>query len=121
MTAFVASHWWPTNPGHVLVIPNAHIENLYEFPAELGADLMATTQQIALALKSAYDCDGISTRQHNEPAGDQDVWHFHQHVFPRWFGDRLYERHGERTPADPVEVDRRAELLRAQLKPTRPT
>ena len=38
MTAFVASHWWPGNPGHVLVIPNVHIENLYEFPPELGTD-----------------------------------------------------------------------------------
>ncbi|MER5390020.1 RtcB family protein [Saccharopolyspora sp. NPDC002686] len=29
-------------------------------------------------------------RQHNEPAGDQDVWHHHVHVFPRYPGDDLY-------------------------------
>ena len=28
VTAFVASHWWPNNPGHVLIIPNEHFENL---------------------------------------------------------------------------------------------
>lgn len=115
MTAFVASHWWPENPGHVLVIPNLHIENLYEFPPALGADLITVTQQVAIAMKAAYGCHGVSTRQHNEPAGDQDVWHFHQHVFPRWAGDRLYERHRERAPAIASEIDRRAKSLRSHL------
>jgi histidine triad (HIT) family protein len=115
MTAFVASHWWPANPGHVLVIPNMHIENIYEFPPELGNDLMATTRRVAVAMKAAYGCDGVSTRQHNEPAGDQDVWHFHQHVFPRWLGDRLYERHAERASANRDDVDQRAAAMREQL------
>lgn len=116
MTAFVASHWWPANPGHVLVVPAMHFENIYDFPPALGADLVGVTQRVALAMKAAYGCDGVSTRQHNEPAGDQDVWHFHQHVFPRWTGDRLYERHRERTPASRVEVDRCAALLREHLE-----
>ena len=41
-------------------------------------------------MKSGYGCDGVSTRQHNEPAGYQDVWHYHLHVFPRFAGDELY-------------------------------
>jgi histidine triad (HIT) family protein len=41
-------------------------------------------------MKAAFECDGISTRQHNEPGGMQEVWHFHLHVFPRWEGDDLY-------------------------------
>jgi diadenosine tetraphosphate (Ap4A) HIT family hydrolase len=44
-------------------------------------------------MKDAYRCDGVSTRQHNEPAGDQDVWHLHVHVLPRHQGDQLYLRH----------------------------
>jgi len=115
MTAFVASHWWPGNHGHVLVIPNLHIENLYEFPPELGADLMSLTRRVAVAMKQAFGCDGVSTRQHNEPAGDQDVWHFHQHVFPRWSGDRLYERHAERAPAAAEDIADRAAALRSVL------
>lgn len=49
----------------------------------------------ALALKAALSCDGISTRQQNEPAGDQDVWHYHVHVFPRYADDGLYGSLGE--------------------------
>ena len=41
-------------------------------------------------MKAAFGCPGVSTRQHNEPAGDQEVWHYHLHVFPRFPGDGLY-------------------------------
>ena len=44
-------------------------------------------------MKEVYGCDGVSIRQHNEPAGDQTVWHYHLHVFPRYHGDELYASH----------------------------
>lgn len=103
--------WWPNNPGAVLVIPNDHYENVYDMPPSLGAPLQIAVRDAALAMKSAYGCPGVSTRQHNEPAGNQDVWHLHVHVFPRWEGDDLYGSHGEW--ADPGELRRRAEQLRA--------
>jgi histidine triad (HIT) family protein len=115
VTAFVASHWWPANPGHVLVIPNMHVENIYEIPHALGTPLLAATQRIALAFKRVDDCDGVSTRQHNEPAGNQDVWHYHQHVFPRFAGDRLYERHREKALAPEQSRAERAHRLRDAL------
>ncbi len=90
VTAFIGSHQWPHNPGHALIIPNQHYENIYDLPAELGAKIFAAAQQVALAMKHIYGCDGVSTRQHNEPAGNQDVWHYHLHVFPRYDGDNLY-------------------------------
>jgi len=115
ITAFVASHWWPNNPGHVLVIPNEHWENVYDIPPRLGEPILRATQRLALAMKSAYRCDGISTRQHNEPAGNQDMWHFHQHVFPRFEGDDLYLRHHERALAPDADRTTAAEQLRAAL------
>ena len=76
VTAFISAHQWPANRGHVVVVPNEHYENLYELPDALAAPIQSAARRIALALKSEYDCDGISTRQHNEPAGNQDVWHY---------------------------------------------
>ena len=58
--------------------------------ARAGCEIHETARRIALALKDAYSCDGISTRQHNEPGGNQEVWHYHVHVFPRYAGDGLY-------------------------------
>jgi histidine triad (HIT) family protein len=102
--------WWPRNPGSVLVIPVEHHENIYDLPPELAAPLQRAARAAALAMKEAFGCDGISTRQHNEPAGNQDVWHYHLHVFPRWDHDGLYGSRG--APADPAELSRRAALLR---------
>ena len=90
LTAFVAGKWWRTNPGHVIIIPNSHIENIYDLPSDIGHKIFDLSKKVALALKETYACDGVSTRQHNEPAGNQDVWHFHLHVFPRYEQDNFY-------------------------------
>lgn len=86
----VPTHYWGVNRGNCLIIPRQHFENIYTIDPQVGADLLRVSQRVALAMKQAFDCDGVSTRQHNEPAGNQDVWHFHQHIFPRYHGDGLY-------------------------------
>lgn len=90
VTAFISSHQWPRTHGHVIIIPNLHYENIYDLPLEVAAEIHAVSKSIALAMKSTYNCEGVSTRQHNEPAGNQDVWHYHLHVFPRYTDDELY-------------------------------
>lgn len=90
VTALISSHQWPNNHGHAIVIPNAHYENLYDLPLCLGARIHEVSRALALAMKETYHCEGTSTRQHNEPAGNQDVFHYHLHVFPRYTGDNLY-------------------------------
>jgi histidine triad (HIT) family protein len=102
-TAFVNARWWPNNAGHVLVVPNTHVENIYEVSPELAGHVHEAARRVALALKGAYDCDGVSTRQHNEPAGDQEIWHYHVHVFPRYSGDNLYARNAEHRYTTPEE------------------
>lgn len=111
---YVSPKWWPNNHGALLVIPTMHVENLYAIPDEIGTPLLRATRRAALALKAAYGCDGVSTRQHNEPAGNQDVWHFHIHVFPRYEGDRLYGNKG--SWADPDEMTQRAVQVRTAMQ-----
>ena len=89
-TALIASSWWPRNHGHVLVIPNAHYENLFDLPSEDAYRVHDLCREMAIALREVYGCEGVSTRQHNGPAGDQTVWHHHVHVFPRYADDHLY-------------------------------
>ncbi|MGH9194551.1 MAG: NUDIX domain-containing protein [Acidimicrobiia bacterium] len=120
ITAFVSPHWWPNNPGHCLVIPNQHYENIYEMPSGVSEHIHAAAREIALAMKAGYGCDGTSTRQHNEPAGYQDVWHYHLHVFPRWKDDHLYLLSNEKNVAPPQERLERAATLRKSLGPYPP-
>jgi histidine triad (HIT) family protein len=90
ITAFIAAGWWKNNKGHVIIIPNEHIENIYDIPSVLSAKIHNLEKEVAIAFKKVYRCDGVSSRQHNEPCGDQDVWHYHLHVFPRYKDDNLY-------------------------------
>ena len=114
-TAFISPRWWASNPGHVIVVPNEHYADLEAMPEdELGA-VYATAKRLAGALKSARDCDGTSTRQHNGSGAGQDVFHFHVHVFPRFAGDALYSRDAEFRWASPEERAPYAERLREAL------
>jgi histidine triad (HIT) family protein len=88
--AFVSPRWWPNNHGNLLVVPVRHYENLYELPAEAGHAVHDLVQEVAIAMRLTYGREGVSTRQHNERAGGQDVWRYHVHVFPRYADDELY-------------------------------
>lgn len=94
--SFISPKWWMNNPGNVIVIPRKHYENLYDIPDILLAKVHIMVKRIALAIKSEYKSEGTSVRQHNEPAGNQDLWHFHIHVFPRYKNDRLYQNHDKK-------------------------
>jgi histidine triad (HIT) family protein len=115
LLAFVSPRTWPHNAGNVLIVPRAHYENLYVIPDVLLARVMVIAKRIAIAMKAAYGCDGTSLRQHNDPAGNQDVWQFHLHVFPRWAGDRLYQLHDEAREVDAEERQMYAARLRAAV------
>ena len=112
-TAWISLRWWERNPGHVIVVPNVHVENMYGVGPDLAGAIHETARRVALALRRAYGCEGISTRQHNEPAGYQEVWHYHVHVFPRYAGDNLYGSSWRDTT--PAERRPCAERVRAAL------
>lgn len=110
--AFISPRWWARNPGHVLVVPRTHVENLYDIaPPDLHS-VMDLVHDIARGMRASYDCSGVSIRQHNEPAGGQDVWHLHVHVFPRYPDDRLYETAPLENFASPEERATFAQRLR---------
>ncbi|WP_299741779.1 HIT family protein [uncultured Rossellomorea sp.] len=117
VTALIATLWWPNNKGHVIIIPNDHYENIFDLPLEIATRIHELARQVALALKECYGCDGISTRQHNEPGGSQDVWHYHLHVYPRSFDDDLYLTHG--VLSDPSDRFVYAEKLRGWFRSNR--
>ena len=104
VTAFMATRKYPNNQGHVLIIPNEHFENIYDLPLDISAKVHALSRDVALAMKSEYHCDGIMLRQHNESAGDQNIWHYHLHVIPRYNNDGFHSAR-----KSPFDVDERAQ------------
>jgi histidine triad (HIT) family protein len=114
--AYVSPKWWVNNPGNVMIITHAHVENIYDITEELLSKVYVVGKQVAFAMKDTYGCDGVSFRQHNEPAGNQDVWHFHLHLFPRWDGDELYSNHNNKRWNTPEERLPYVEKLRTYFE-----
>lgn len=117
VTVFISPKWWVNNPGHVIIIPNQHYENIYEIPDDLLARVYIVAKKLAIAMRSSYDnIVGTSTRQHNEPDGNQDVWHFHTHLFPRFANDQLYLNHENKRFVSPEDRKIYADLLKVELQ-----
>ncbi|MBN2006180.1 MAG: HIT family protein [Anaerolineae bacterium] len=116
VTVFISSGQRPSNLGNILIAPNEHIENLYDLPEKYGEPMLYASKMIAMALKAVYHCEGVSTRQHNEPSGGQDVWHYHLHVTPRYHNDRFYQPDKKLWIVMPVEERaQHAEKIRQYL------
>ena len=90
VTAFIGTLWWPNNPGHVVIIPNKHVENIYDLDIKITKEIHKVAKEVAIAFKRIYKAQGTSLNQHNEPAGNQEVWHYHVNIFPRYKKDNLY-------------------------------
>jgi histidine triad (HIT) family protein len=112
--AFIPLSHYAGIRGNCLIAPRLHYENVLDIPDSLGNDFFRTIRLLASAMKAAFGCEGISTRQHNGPAGDQDVWHFHLHVIPRFRDDGLHA--GQKAPYEAGERLEVAQRLKAALR-----
>ena len=43
---FISWHWWPRNPGHVILIPWDHYENIYDLPETCGTEIYRASREI---------------------------------------------------------------------------
>jgi histidine triad (HIT) family protein len=79
----------PWTRGHALVVPRRHSRNLYEIDDD---DLRAAglaAKRLAGRMRERLGCEGINLLNSTEPAANQEVFHFHVHVLPRWSDDGL--------------------------------
>ena len=113
--AFVNSKFVGNNPGHVIVVPNGHFENLYDMTEEVLSRVIIMSKKIAIAMKKARNCDGVMIQQNNEPASNQHAFHYHMHIFPRFDGDEIYQFMNNARVSDPQERIAYAEELRKFL------
>ena len=85
----------PRADGHVLVIPKAPSRNMLDISAHDIGPLFVAVQKLARAAMKAFDADGVTIQQFNEPAGGQVVFHTHVHVIPRFDGMGLRPHTGQ--------------------------
>ena len=103
----------PQSTGHALIVPKAASRNVLDADPKVLAKILPLVQKIAIAAKTAFNADGITVMQFNEPAGGQTVFHLHYHVIPRFDGLALKSHSGKME--DGAVLTANAEKLRATL------
>ena len=105
----------PAAPGHVLVIPKKHCEDVFSMLDELFGPVGAAAKRVASAVKRVLNPDGISLVQANGKGAAQSIFHFHIHVVPRWLGDDL-KVNWANVPGDMNEIQQFANLIRTVVR-----
>ncbi|MFP3907311.1 MAG: HIT family protein [Acidimicrobiales bacterium] len=85
---FALLNLYPYNNGHLMVLPTRAVRALDELDDAEHAELWDGVRDATVALKAAYDPDGINVGVNQgagSGAGVPD--HLHVHVLPRWGGD----------------------------------
>lgn len=104
----------PINDGHVLVIPKAHAETLFEISTSDLSAVAVTGKKVAAAIRQALQPEGLNLFQANGQAAFQAVPHFHLHLVPRWTGDRKgFE--WRLVKGDPERIRTTADRIRAHV------
>jgi len=104
------------NPGHVLVVPRTHINDIRYLDPRTGAALMNALIKIARAVDRVFANEGMTLWHSIGPAAFQEVPHMHMHVHPRRLGDGLLRVYpGAPVDADPTSRASYAERLRNAL------
>lgn len=77
----------PRAPGHTMVIPKHHAQNILELPDELVGLFFTTVKKVILQIERALQPDGFTLGINHGKASGQEVQHLHFHIIPRWHGD----------------------------------
>ena len=103
----------PLNPGHTLVVPKHHMENLLETSLEEARVLMDALKAIAPAVLRAVGASACNISTNNGRAAGQVVFHTHFHIIPRHEDDGYAPWHRNAEEAsDPAQV---AEKIRHEI------
>lgn len=75
--------------GHTLIVPKKHYKDLYDIPEALLCKLIKTAKKLTLAYKKKIKSTGVNLLHTSGKTGQQSVFHFHFHLFPRFKNDNL--------------------------------
>jgi ATP adenylyltransferase len=85
---YIVLNTYPYTPGHVMVVPFAHLDELVKLPIEAAHEMMDLSQRMEQVLRRVYKPDGVNLGMNiGKAAGAGVAGHVHMHVLPRWVAD----------------------------------
>ena len=112
--SYVLLNSHPYNPGHVMVIPDAHVAAYEDLDDATLIDHARLKQRTLRALDSAFGPDGFNVGYNlGSDSGGSIRDHLHAHVVPRWRGDTNFMPVIDDTKVIVQALDESWEQLRA--------
>ncbi len=116
VNCFVILNTFPYTPGHVMVVPYAHLDDLQKLPTATANEMMALSQRMETVLRELYHPDGINLGMNiGKAAGAGIAGHIHMHVLPRWVADSNFMSVVAETRVLPETLDVTWERMRKVL------
>jgi ATP adenylyltransferase len=85
---YIVLNTYPYTPGHVMVVPFAHLDELQKLPIGAAHEMMDLSQKMEQVLRRLYAPDGVNLGMNiGKAAGAGVAGHIHMHVLPRWVAD----------------------------------
>lgn len=109
---------YPAAVGHTLLVPRAHVRDLWELGAADAHRLTTALLRLAPALRRALSPDGLNVVNSAGAAATQTVFHLHVHLVPRWHGDAFGPLWPGRSQRPAQRDEGVAELIRAEVAGT---
>lgn len=86
--AYVILNLYPYNTGHLMVVPNDHVNDPAALSAPARAEMAELTASFCTGLRLVMGCAGLNSGMNlGSAAGAGIAEHLHQHIVPRWTGD----------------------------------
>lgn len=105
----------PINPGHTLVIPKKHFNNILDTPPEIFSKVMLIVQKLSKPIMKITKAEGLGIGINNGKAAGQVVNHLHVHIMPRFDNDGY--KSWERTkPISKQDTEGLSQRISEQLK-----
>ncbi len=77
----------PRAPGHTMVLPKIHAENILELSDEKIEGIFKTIKETTDLLNKKLKPGGFTIGINHGKVSGQAVDHLHIHIIPRWIGD----------------------------------
>jgi ATP adenylyltransferase len=85
---YIVLNSFPYTPGHVMIVPFAHLDELQKLPEAAANEMIELTQRMEGVLRQLYAPDGINIGMNiGKAAGAGVAGHIHMHALPRWVAD----------------------------------
>jgi ATP adenylyltransferase len=85
---YIVLNTFPYTPGHVMIVPFAHLDELQKLPVQTAHEMMDLSQRMEKVLRQLYIPDGVNLGMNiGKAAGAGVAGHIHMHALPRWVAD----------------------------------